>query len=226
MEDLMDLSFLDEDFCEKSIKSKKTSDTLKKKAKEFLFENNIRQSIFTESDFLIINNVLTDLRLPKKKQQLRIRTQQQINLISIVFKIIEIHKKIDELTISTYTFNRKSLNSIIDLVKGKKILKFNLLLSSSYSFRDAKYLAEVKELMILLSKKNHISFSMVWSHFKITLIKCGSDYYQHEGSMNYSTNNMAEQIVFENNKKNYDYDYEFLTKIIFDKKLKSIERII
>lgn len=226
MEDLMDLSFLDEDFCEKSIKSKKTSDTLKKKAKEFLFENNIRQSIFTESDFLVINNVLTDLRLPKKKQQLRIRTQQQINLISIVFKIIEIHKKIDELTISTYTFNRKSLNSIIDLVKGKKILKFNLLLSSSYSFRDAKYLAEVKELMILLSKKNHISFSMVWSHFKITLIKCGSDYYQHEGSMNYSTNNMAEQIVFENNKKNYDYDYEFLTKIIFDKKLKSIERII
>ena len=40
------------------------------------------------------------------------------------------------------------------------------------------------------------------------------DYYHFEGSMNYSTNNMAEQLLFENNKEIYDNDMQFFNDIV------------
>lgn len=100
-------------------------------------------------------------------------------------------------------------------MKAGTIKKLSVLLASSYSFRDEKYYNQLKIDFIELGDLGfdiHLTFA--WSHFKITLAKCGDDYYQFEGSMNYSENNMAEQILFENNKQTYDYDYKFITGIV------------
>lgn len=202
-----------------------TSDKLQEYAKKFLLENDIRESVFNKKDIQIIDNVLSQFRLPEPGEQIRIRTQQQINLISLVLKTVDAHKIIDELTISTYTFNRKSLESVSDLVRSGGIKKLNMLISSSYSFRDPKYFQELKDQFFKLSKKYDVHLSFVWLHFKITLMKCGGNFYQHEGSMNYSTNNMAEQLLIENSGDTYDHDYDFLTKIIFDRKNAATEVI-
>lgn len=206
-------------------KKKQTSDKLAKNAKRFLNENNIRTEIFNKPSFQILENVLTELRLPKKNEQIRIRTQQQINLVSIILKIVDIHKKIDELTIATYTLNRVTMNALIPLIKSKAILKLNLLVSSSYGFRDKKYFQELKETWLELSGKYKIHLVFAWCHFKITLAKCGRVFYQFEGSMNYSTNNMAEQLLFENNKKSYQHDYDFITGVMAERQNKALEII-
>lgn len=202
-----------------------TSDKLKSKAKLFLEKNNIRESLFKKKEMQILDNVLENFKLPKKNQQIRIRTQQQINLISILLKIIEQHKKIDALTITTYTLNRLSLETICDLITAKKIKALNLLISSSYTFRDKKYYSEIKNKIFSLSKKYKVHLAFAWCHFKITLARCGTDYYQHEGSMNYSQNNMAENLLIENNKETYNHDYIFLNETVFLKKNKAIDVI-
>lgn len=210
----------------KKQKNKKTSDSLAKNAKQFLHENNIRENIFNKPSFQILKNVLTDLRLPIPGEQIRIRTQQQINLISIVLKLIKTHKTIDELTIATYTLNRISMDTIIPLVEAKKIKKLNLMISSSYGFRDKKYFEELKENWFDLGQKFDVHLTFAWSHLKITLAKCGNNFYQIEGSMNYSTNNQAEQLFFENNSETYHHDYNFIIGIMLEKENKALEIII
>lgn len=200
---------------------KKTSDALAKEAKTFLKENDIRRNIFNKPSFEILGNVLK-LRLPKKDEQIRYRTQQQMNLISMVLKIVDVHKKIDALTIATYTLNRLAIETLSDLVRAGKVSALNLLVSSSYGFRDKKYFQELKNYALNLSREFNVHLVFAWCHFKITLAKCGDNYYQIEGSMNYSTNNMAEQLLFENNKKSYFYDYDFITKAMVDKKTKHL----
>jgi hypothetical protein len=185
-----------------------TSDKLRTKAKKFLHEIDVRETPVKNQTLLMLENI-EELRLPAKNEQMRIRTQQQINLISVVLKMASEHKVIDCLSIATYTFNREALEVISDLVKSGSIKSFRLFLASSYEFRDSKYLSEVKNRLSMLSESFDVSMVMAWLHFKITLAKCGDDFYQMEGSMNYSTNNMAEQLLLENNKSSYDYDLAF-----------------
>jgi len=63
------------------------------------------------------------------------------------------------------------------------------------------------------------------SHLKITILKAGENYIQMEGSMNYSANQMSEQISIENNKSTYDFDYNFLNVILHNRKNKALEII-
>jgi len=171
--------------------------------------------------------VFDDLRLPLPGEQFRIRTQQQVNMITLVLRILKEHGSIDELTIATYSFNKDAFNIIEPLIKAGKIKKFNLFLASSNRFRNESHLNFLINQMKKLSESGFdISFILVWSHLKITLARCGNNFYQFEGSMNYSMNNMAEQIVFENNKDLYDFDYYFIIETMQDTNNKALEIII
>jgi len=202
-----------------------TSERYKKNVKIFLDACDIRIDDVKKSTIICLYNVLTDLILPKKGEQLRIRTQQQINLISLIFKIIREHKRIDELTIATYTLNKECFSFLIKFLRKGVIKKLNLFLASAYSFRDKEYYEKLKRDASIIKTKYDFHLIFAWLHLKITLAKCGDDYYQFEGSMNYSTNNMAEQLLFENNKKQYDYDYDFIKKIITNTNNKALEVI-
>ncbi|HUW44192.1 MAG TPA: hypothetical protein VMW50_00175 [Dehalococcoidia bacterium] len=199
----------------------KTSDKYKKQAKLFLTENKVfnTENIKKRTYRYIYDKNL--IPVPEKGEQIRIRTQQQMNLITIILKVIDIYSEIEELTISTYTINREAMSILTQLKDGGKIKRVNLLISSSYGFRDPKWYEEIKALCI--GHKMHLTFA--WAHFKITLIEAKGNYFQIEGSMNYSTNNMAEQLLLENSETTYMKDYEFINSIMTDRKNKALEII-
>ena len=206
--------------------AKEAAKTARSTAKDFLDGLNIDTSQLKKNTWQLINNSLEQIRLPLSGERIRIRTQQSINLIGFILKIIEVHGIIEELTITTYTLNRYALSIISDLVKTNKIIKLNILLASAYSFRKPEYYRKLKTDFSILSRDGfdvHLVFA--WAHFKVTLAKCGGDYYQHEGSMNYSDNNMAEQLSFENNKAIYDYDYDFIINKVIQSGQAAIEVI-
>lgn len=172
----------------------------------------------------ILENI-NDLELPKPGEQFRIRTQTQLNLISTVLKIVADHKFIEELTVTTYTLNKEAFDIFKQLVKSKRVEKLNLFVSSAYLFRDPTHSTALKKGCLELSKKYPITLCFAWSHFKITLAKCGDNFYQSESSMNFSMNNMAEQILICNDKAIYDFDYEFVMKTCRASNHKALEII-
>lgn len=228
-DDLHEFTFDDlhdfNDFKESTQLKNDTSEKDIKKVKIFLDKWDIRKEKIKDATYLILNNVLTDLILPLPGEQLRIRTQQQINLFSIILKILETHKKIDELTIVTYTLNKVVYSVLIDLLKKNHIGRLNLFLASAYIFRDKEYYEKLKNEAAEFKDKYDYHLVFAWLHLKISLVKCGGNFYQFEGSMNYSSNNMAEQILFENNKITYDHDYNFISKIITNHDNKALEII-
>lgn len=192
-----------------------------KEARILLDKLQLSSSQVKKKTVLIIHNVLTDLRLPKNGEQIRYRTQQQINLISMILLILK-YEEIEELTITTYTFNREALYILTTKLKAGQIKKINLIIASSYGFRDPKYYEYLKQEIIKLNKKYDIHLTFAWIHLKITLAKTHKNYYQMEGSMNYSTNNMVEQLLFENSKIIYQEDFKFIESI-FEKENKALE---
>ena len=110
----------------------KTSDKFKNKAKLFLDKIDVRTQKVTNKTQLIIST--DDLRLPDKNEQLRIRTQTQLNLIFVILKIIEQYKIIDNLTLATYTFNKEAFSIVKDLILSKRIKAATFLIASSYSY--------------------------------------------------------------------------------------------
>ena len=175
----------------------------KKHAVQFIENIGIRKHRIKKKTFQIINDILSDFRLPYPGEQLRIRTQQQINLISVVIKIIAEHETIDELIITTYTLNMEAYESLIDLLKAGKIKSLYLFVASSYNYRNKAHYEKFKRDAEKICKKYDYHFVFAWSHLKITLARCGENYYQSEGSMNYSTNNMAENLLIENDRNSY-----------------------
>lgn len=200
-----------------------TSDTLAKNARIFLERAEIRTENIKPKTFQLINNAVEDLRLPASGEQIRIRTQQQFNMIALVIAIAEHHQKIDELTIVTYTLNIEAWNVILDMLKSGVIKRLNLMVASSYGFRDPKRYQMMRETAVLLSADYDIHLTFSWCHFKITLAQCGDNFYQIEGSMNYSTNNMAEQLSFSNDADLYQFDYDFIHRVMTNRELKSLE---
>ena len=223
----MDMSFLDR-YCNKPAgngpRKLNTPEKYASNAKQFLSEADIRSDLCRKTTFSILSKLDPETIIPKKNHQIRIRTQKQLNMISILCGLIG--KKIaDEVTITTYTLNKEALNILCDLLVRKKIKKLSILLSSSYSFRDPTHKSLIINTVKKLSAKYKIHLTFIWSHFKITLLKIGNDYYQIEGSMNYSQNNMAENLFIENNKKSYEHDHEFIQKIINADSGNALEKI-
>jgi len=194
--------------------SRETSETYKTHVKRFLNSVEVTVEKLKSPTYKILYNVLTDLSLPLPGQQFRIRTQQQINLISLILKIVKTHQVIDELTIATYTLNKEAYGILLDLLTGGRIKRLSLFLASSYSFRSPEEYAYFKTTVRSLQDRFDIFLVFAWLHFKITMARCGDNYYHIEGSMNYSTNNMAEQLIFENRRELYEFDTRFFSTVV------------
>ncbi len=194
------------------------------KSRQYLEKLDIHDvSLVKPPTFKIIKNFLNDFVLPQSGQQLRIRTQQQINMIAILLKIAEVHGVMDDVCIATYTLNKEAFSILESLLIAGRIKALSLFVAESYTFRDKLYYRHLKDRASLLKKKYDIHLMFARSHLKITLVRAGNDYYQIEGSMNYSLNNIAEQLLFENNKETYEYDHKFLHKILADKENPALE---
>lgn len=205
--------------------ARETSEKYNKHVKIFLEKWNIRTNKIKPPTFLIIGNVLEHLRLPEPGEQIRIRTQQQINLISILLKVVEQNERINDLIITTYTMNKEAWSVIVDLIETGKIEKLTLCIASSYSFRDSEHKKRLIADCLRLSQEHDVRLFFADIHFKICLMKCGENFYLHEGSMNWSTNNMAENLIFENCRESYNHDFRFIVGLREMKNNKALEII-
>jgi hypothetical protein len=190
-------------------KGQLTSDKYRNAANVFLTRIDARLDVFSAATYQQIVNVDKEFTLPLPGEQLRLRVQQSVSLLAIVLKMLDAHGYIDNLQIATYTLNRQAFLTLTDLLTKGRIRRIALFLSTSYGFRDKKFYAELQETVLRLQAHYEIFLIFAWLHLKITLVQCGDNYYQMEGSMNYSMNNMAEQILIENNADTYRHDTAF-----------------
>lgn len=86
-----------------------------KKGKIFLDKINIRSEDIRSQTAKIAKS-LNDFQMPLPREQVRIRTQTQLNLISIILKLAHLHELIDELTIATYTLNKETFQGLKKLM--------------------------------------------------------------------------------------------------------------
>jgi len=199
-----------------------TSEDFHKFDKLFLEKNHIYKcDHFSKKTLLYMPNI-RELKPPEKGEQLRIRTQQRFNLLLVLLILIENYEVVDEITIASYTFNKETFYTLIQMLENGKLKRLNLVLAPFFKIRQFKYYEELKNVC---KKTNNVHLTFAHSHLKITVIKAGENYYQMEGSMNYSANQMAEQIVIENNKDVYDFDYNFLLNILAKRKNKALEYV-
>lgn len=155
-----------------------------------------------------------DITLPPLGHTLKIRTQTQLNMISLVLTALTQHETIDELVITTYTLNLDIFTLLTEMVKNGQVKSLTLLLSSSYGFRLPENKRHFAEAAAALNHAGHdVHLVFAWLHFKITLMRCGRNFYNIEGSMNYSTNNMAEQLSIDNDQQAYEFDRQFIGEI-------------
>lgn len=203
-----------------------TSDAYKDRVKIFLNELRIHKDIVKNSTYRIIYKILTDFTLPKKDEQMRIRTQQQINLITLILKMIEVHHEIDILTIATYTLNKEAFSILQDLIYDRRIHRCVLFLASSYGYRSPEEYERFKAtIQNFQSQGFDVYLVFAWLHFKITMAQCDENFYHIEGSMNYSTNNMAEQLICENSREIYEFDEALFRDIIITRERTDLEII-
>lgn len=204
-------------------RSRGTSDQLRSEARQFLSE----ATILTENLSSVTIDTLSSveaIRLPAKGEQMRIRTQKQMNMISFVLAAAIERGHIDELIVSTYTLNKEAFDILQNLVRSGKVKSLILLVASSYTFRDPTRYEEMKSACRQMKADGFdVSLIFAWLHFKLTLMRCGDDCYHIEGSMNYSMNNMAEQVMFENRREIYDFDRAFMLDTVVNSGLASVE---
>ena len=158
---------------------------------------------------------------PKKNQQLRIRTQAELNMIGLVIALLK-NKIAENVIIISYSINKEALDTLCALVKAKTIKNLQIIMASSISYRDPKH----KIYMGNMAKQVGFKLAFVYSHLKICLIKteCGK-HYVSEGSMNFSRNNSAENLIVEESKEMYLLDKEFITKTMLSPGHKAVEVI-
>ena len=197
------------------------SEKYSKEVKVFLDEL-ITFSKRQKSQYKIIADALVNTKLPEPGEIFRIRTQTQLNLFCVISKILYEHAKIDTLYIATYTLNNDIFDNLVSLVKSGKIKTLNLLIASSYKFRNEKMYIKFKDVCSA-TKNIHLVFA--WSHFKISIALTGDNYYHWEGSMNYSVNNMAENLILSNDKELCGNDINFIKNVMEGRKTKALEVI-
>lgn len=162
------------------------------------------------------------IKLPKKDQTLCIRTQSQINALSIFLQIIENESSIEFLSVQSYTFNEKTLFTLYDLLEQKKIKKLQILMTETASFRIPKIYKLLKELF---SKRKDCNLCFYWIHSKVHLVETKNNKYVIDGSGNFSMNAQVEQYNIFNSDKLFNFDFDFCNDFFFGKKLRKNHEI-
>ena len=140
--------------------------------------------------------------MPEKGEFFAIWTMKSFNAFTFITYLISEMKKLDKVILSTYSINRRIIDSLIKKIDQHKIGTVDILISDSMKYRMPKV---VDHLNAQLKKRKNIKVSYAWNHSKITLINAGGNYFVIEGSGNWSENAQFEQYLFFNDKRLYDF---------------------
>lgn len=109
---------------------------------------------------------------------------------------------IDELTLATFSINKRILNALVKLIADGKILKVNMLISDALPYQLPKVFEHLKSV---LSNHDNITVRYGWNHAKIACIRIGDEKFVVEGSGNWGENAQHEQYVFTRCKNIYEF---------------------
>ncbi len=176
--------------------------------------------------FLKVNyDILTtknQVSIPKKNEITCVRTQSQLNLLTLFLHIINKENQIEFLSIQSYTINEKTIFALLNLMKEKKILKLQLIITETASFRTPKAYKLLKDVF---SKMNNVNLVFYWVHSKVNLIKTKKNYYVLDGSGNFSMNAQIEHYNIINSKELFDFDMKWQDNFFFGEKLRKNHEI-
>ena len=162
---------------------------------------------FAEKNMQIIKKV-EQIGLPKSGEQLRLITINPFNTISIISYIANI-EIIEHAVFVIFAINQSAAKIIIDLLSKGRIKKITCIVSS---IQNAGHVSKSIAVDML---KNYIDIVFVNSHAKITLLKTeNGNYYNIEGSGNFSFNGRLEQYIIDNDIKLYEFSKEWIEEII------------
>jgi hypothetical protein len=166
---------------------------------------------FDSVNYKMIENFLElSENLPKQNEMYMLWTIKQFNAFSIIMTILNEHKYIDELTVSSYNIARKSVSGFVELLNDKKIGKINLFVSDVAKSMFPKSFELLNEVSVIFP---NISVSYVWNHSKVALIQANNNYFVCEGSGNFSYNARHEQYLLINSQSVYEFRRNNITSM-------------
>lgn len=146
---------------------------------------------------------------PQQDEFIALWTLKSFNAFTFIPYLIKELGKIDYLVISTYTINRRIIDSLTKKIDQGKIDHVKLFISDSLKYRMPKAVDHLD--MMIRARSPQISVHYAWNHSKITLVQCGNHFFTIEGSGNWSENAQFEQYIFFNNKRLYDFRLNCIT---------------
>jgi len=145
---------------------------------------------------------------PVPNQIIFLSTVKSFNAFTFIPYILKHHSVIDELYLSTFAINQRVLTSFAHLLRQKALNKVSILASESI----IKRLPKVYHLLESYQKQYpQLQVRYAWNHSKVTLIRCGENYYCVEGSGNWSENAAIEQYLFTNSKELFNFRQQIIS---------------
>lgn len=162
---------------------------------------------FVEKSCQVIEKV-NEIGLPKEKEQLRLITMRAINTISIIKMICE--REICEKAIFViFAINQNAARVLIDLKRKGYLKQAEIIVSS---IRNAGYKSKSIAVDML---KSHFDVIFVHSHAKISILNTAQgNYYNVEGSGNFSFNARIEQYIIDNDKIIYEFSKQWMNELM------------
>jgi len=145
-------------------------------------------------------------RLPLPGEFFAIWTMKSFNAFTFIPYLIHATGNIKQLILSTYSINRRIIDSLAKKIDQGKIKKVELFISDSIKFRMPK----VFDHLTMMKENRNITIHYLWNHSKITLAECEGSNFIVEGSGNWSENARFEQYLFFNHDKLFQFRHKNL----------------
>jgi len=161
--------------------------------------------IYVEKTTDVIERI-KEIKLPEQDQQLRLISNSSFNAISLIKYIAET-EKVESMKLVIFAINQYAAQVLINLKESGLIQNVTLMISS---LRD-DHKRTCKSVNML---NRHFDIYFVHSHAKISIIQTKENYYNVEGSGNFSFNARIEQYVIDNSKQLFDFSNEWTDTIM------------
>jgi hypothetical protein len=151
-------------------------------------------------------------RLPEPGEFFALWTLKSFNAFTFIPYLINECGEIESLVLSTYSINRRIVDSLMKRIDQGKIKQVKLFVSDSLKNRMPLV---VDHLSSLVESRNQITVHYAWNHSKITLVNTGQHYFVVEGSGNWSENAQYEQYLFFNHRPLFDFRLNCITNDLY-----------
>lgn len=138
-------------------------------------------------------------------------TDKSFNSFTFVPYLVKERNFIDELTLSTYSINKRILLSFMRMVDAGSIGKIKMLVADSLKHQRPAVTDQLEGFA--LTRPEQLQVKYAWNHSKIMLARCGLDRYVVEGSGNWSENSRHEQYLFANSEELYKFRLDCIESV-------------